>query len=158
MRKLVRLLDVNRDGSFRKDFDRLVQQSAESQNLLHPITCWGKLSMSSDKVFILIDHDEVAGYIRTGRRKLYLTADPCAVPLQPFTVDCVLDFFVEKQRQGNGKYLFENFLNSQNVNVESVAFDRPSPKLVSFLTKHFNISDLVFQPNNFVISRKFFVL
>ena len=158
MVKTLRLLDVGLDAHLRKDLERLAQMSAESQELLQPITKWDKLGKSSDRVYILIQDGALTGYIRIGIRQLYLTPDPCAVALKSFTVLCLLDFFVENQRQGNGKFLFNHCLNSENRTAQSVAYDRPSPKLVQFLSTHFNISDLVHQPNNFAISEQFFTL
>ena len=42
------------------------------------------------------------------------------------------------------------------MNVRHLAIDRPSPKFLSFLQKHYNLSATVPQVNNFVIFNGFF--
>ena len=159
MTRSVHLLDIERDNSLRPDVERLARLSAESQSLKHPITAWEKIRESSDQVYLLKENDFVTGYVRLGQRTLYLSPDPVSVELQPFSVYCVLDFFIQDQRRGNGIFLMQKILTSSpNLSPEKLAFDRPSAKLVPFLRKHFGLLDLVEQPNKFVISRQFFSL
>lgn len=47
-------------------------------------------------------------------------------------------------------------LKTQQATPEQLAYDRPSPKLLAFLTKHYNLSAFVPQPNNFVVFDAFF--
>jgi len=44
----------------------------------------------------------------------------------------------------------------ERVNVQHLAIDRPSPKFLSFLQKHYNMKATVPQVNNFVIFNGFF--
>ena len=71
---------------------------------------------------------------------------------------CVLDFYVHEscQRQGLGKELFERALSYYNCEPAKVAYDRPSPKLLSFLSKHYGLKRYVPQNNNFVVYSQYF--
>ena len=55
---------------------------------------------------------------------------------------CVLDFYVHEscQRSGLGKLLFEKMLKNEGKQPEELAYDRPSPKLLGFLKKHYGLS------------------
>jgi len=43
------------------------------------------------------------------------------------------------QRGGYGKQLFEKMLVEEGVSPERLGYDRPSPKLISFLNKHYGL-------------------
>ena len=67
---------------------------------------------------------------------------------------CVLDFYVDEslQRSGFGKMLFDYMLeNMNNMQPCKLAYDRPSPKLLPFLSKHYNLNAPDLQPNRFTI-------
>lgn len=70
----------------------------------------------------------------------------------------MLDFYVHEsmQRAGIGKQLFDHMLQVENITPEKLAYDRPSHKLLSFLTKYFDLKHFVPQANNFVVFKKFF--
>ena len=42
-------------------------------------------------------------------------------------------------------------LANEGVQPHQLAYDRPSPKLIGFLRKHFRLQDFVPQTNNFVV-------
>ena len=72
---------------------------------------------------------------------------------------CVLDFYVHesRQRSGCGRLLFEAMLMDQKVaHPRFLATDRPSPKLIAFLKKHYNLHKNIPQVNNYVIFEGFF--
>ena len=71
---------------------------------------------------------------------------------------CVLDFYVHesRQRSGCGKMLFEFMLQDQKTSPKYMAVDRPSPKLLAFLRKYYNLSKAIPQVNNYVIFEGFF--
>jgi alpha-tubulin N-acetyltransferase 1 len=73
---------------------------------------------------------------------------------------CVLDFYVHEscQRSGIGRTLIAAMLQHQNVHPVQLAYDRPSPKLLSFLRKHYSLSATQPQTNNFVVFRGFLQL
>ena len=58
---------------------------------------------------------------------------------------CVLDFYVTetRQRTGCGKRLFEAMLRREQVEPRSLAVDRPSEKLISFLRKHYSLASII---------------
>lgn len=72
----------------------------------------------------------------------------------------MLDFYVHEscQRVGVGRALFEHFLavEVQAVKAANLAYDRPSPKLLAFLQKHYGLARYVPQNNNFVVFDNFF--
>lgn len=71
---------------------------------------------------------------------------------------CVLDFYVHEsvQRRGIGKELFEAMLAAEEIKPDRLAYDRPSPKLLGFLKKHYNLKNYIPQNNNFVIYSQYF--
>ena len=66
---------------------------------------------------------------------------------------CVLDFYVHEsvQRNGIGKQLFERMLQVEKVLPQKLGYDRPSEKLLSFLSKHYYLKKYVPQSNNYVV-------
>ena len=81
--------------------------------------------------------------LKVGRKKLFLL-DSAGKPheLSPM---CVLDFYVTetRQRTGCGKRLFEAMLRREQVEPRSLAVDRPSEKLISFLRKHYSLASII---------------
>ena len=71
---------------------------------------------------------------------------------------CVLDFYVHesRQRSGCGKRLYEYMLQDLKVQPRLLAIDRPSPKLVAFMRKHYDLASIIPQVNNYVIYDGFF--
>ena len=86
---------------------------------------------------------QVVGMLKVGRKKLFLL-DAAGKPheLSPM---CVLDFYVTetRQRTGCGKRLFEAMLRREQVEPRSLAVDRPSEKLISFLRKHYSLASII---------------
>jgi alpha-tubulin N-acetyltransferase 1 len=70
----------------------------------------------------------------------------------------VLDFYVHEscQRAGIGRSLFDYMLSVQRLSPEQLAYDRPSPKLLGFLWKHYGLQAGPPQANHFVIFPGFF--
>ena len=120
------------------------------------------LAAEGQTVYMLVDRKAlsgagaVVGMLKVGRKKLFLL-DSCGKPneLSPL---CVLDFYVTERRQrtGCGKLLFETMLRREGVEPRYLAIDRPSEKLISFLRKHYNLSSIIPQVNNYVIFSGFF--
>lgn len=102
--------------------------------------------------------DQVLGFIKVGLKKLFLR--DALFNYHEVTPLCVLDFYVHEtiQRQGLGKQLFEYMLNFEKKNAKELAYDRPSPKLISFLRKHYGLADYLKQNNNFIVFDEFFQL
>ena len=47
-------------------------------------------------------------------------------------------------------------LKFENVKPSNLAYDRPSPKLIGFLKKHYSLIDFTPQNNNFVVFHDYF--
>ena len=47
-------------------------------------------------------------------------------------------------------------LKSEKIQPQFLAYDRPSPKLFGFLSKHFSLKKYVLQNNNFVVFNEYF--
>ena len=65
----------------------------------------------------------------------------------------VLDFYVDEeyQRLGVGRSLFEGMLGHEEAEAPRLAYDRPSPKLLGFLRKHYGLTEYTPQTNNYVL-------
>jgi alpha-tubulin N-acetyltransferase 1 len=98
----------------------------------------------------------VVGILKTGEKSLFYRDG--MGDIKEMNPTCVLDFYVHEsyQRSGFGKNLFIKMLEYENTQPEKLAYDRPSPKLLGFLRKHYSLSNYIPQNNNFVIFDKFF--
>jgi len=143
--------------------DMMGQASAKAQGLKTAITSGSKMmTVENQKAYILVDKSgnsgkgSVVGLLKVGKKKLFLL-DESGKPNEMIP-QCVLDFYVAetRQRSGCGKMLFESMLMGEQVEPRYLAIDRPSPKLVSFLRKHYNLARTIPQVNNYVIFCGFF--
>jgi len=71
---------------------------------------------------------------------------------------CCLDFYVHFscQRCGIGKKMFEHMLEAEQIRPHRIAYDRPSPKLIGFLAKHYDLKHYTPQENNFIVFHCYF--
>lgn len=166
-------------GNVDRWVDEIGRESADAQNLKLPITTAEKLKQKApghdspdkfnDYLYLLLKTAtspllgstlQPIGFIRVGDRSLFLVkpdtsggtgrlvhVDPCF---------CALDFYCRIRRSGFGLFLFKQALNLHGKTAEKVAFDRPTASMISFLSKHFNLTNPIEQPNHFVIFEKFF--
>jgi len=143
--------------------DAMGQASALAQDLRAPITSGSKLRMQDEHtVYFLIDRSchpsgAVVGLLKVGKKNLFLV-DGCGSQKQVYPL-CVLDFYVHESRQrlGCGRLLFEAMLADKKVaHPRFLAIDRPSPKLLGFLRKHYSLTKVIHQVNNYVIFEGFF--
>ncbi|KAF9914295.1 Alpha-tubulin N-acetyltransferase 1 [Lobosporangium transversale] len=97
----------------------------------------------------------VAGMLKMGEKKLFIVDKFGTMHEQ--VVCCVLDFYVDAscQRRGFGKLLFDYMLKVEDIEPTQIAYDRPSPKLFRFLSKHFQLQRHLPQPNMFAIFEGF---
>ncbi|KAK2164424.1 hypothetical protein NP493_1405g00037 [Ridgeia piscesae] len=164
-------LTIGENGSneFRRNKDQLVSvinqmgiASSKAQGLNTVITSASRLTVSADHLYVLKDTDANNGYgaavgiLRVGQKKLFVyDRDGNNHELEPL---CVLDFYVHESRQrtGCGKKLFQFMLQTEQRRPVDFAVDRPSPKFLAFLAKHYNLKVLIPQVNNFVIFEGFF--
>ena len=146
---------------FRVVVDNAGRRSAQAQDLKQPITSLGKLVHSDHVLYICCEKitarkSVIVGIIKTGKKKLFIYHDsPVLYEIEPV---CILDFYVHEsyQRKGYGKKLFEHVLKHERVKPENLAYDRPSPKFLAFLSKHYRLSNYIPQRNNFVVFRRYF--
>ena len=151
------LLNNSQNVSFLADqINHLGCLSAVAQNLNDPITTESKFKRAfpEQTIFLLVMGEQVLGFIKTGRRRLFLSnGSSDLVDSNPI---CVLDFFLKDQRCGYGTILFNAMLSVHKISPFALAFDRPSEKLKSFLIKKFNFLTILQQNNFFAISSNFF--
>ncbi|KAI8593818.1 touch receptor neuron protein Mec-17-domain-containing protein [Geranomyces variabilis] len=97
----------------------------------------------------------VIGMIKVGVKNLFLV-DEYGRQLQISPL-CVLDFYIHEdyQRRGCGRELFDYMLTIEMQRPGHLAYDRPSPKLLGFLRKHYGLIDYIQQPNNFVVYKEY---
>ncbi|RUS83073.1 hypothetical protein EGW08_009159 [Elysia chlorotica] len=142
--------------------DKMGDASARAQGLHGPITTGKKLELANHHLYLMTDSNgnngkgSALGILKVGRKKLFVY-DNLKVQheLEPL---CVLDFYVHesRQRMGCGRRLFDFMLSRENICAEHLAVDRPSPKFLSFLKKHYGLDHTIPQVNNFVIFENFF--
>ncbi|XP_040908712.1 alpha-tubulin N-acetyltransferase 1 isoform X3 [Toxotes jaculatrix] len=143
--------------------DELGRASAKAQHLTAPITSASKLQSQRHQLYLLKDaernggHGVVVGFLKVGYKKLFLL-DRQGVHIEAEPL-CVLDFYIAEnlQRHGYGLELFDFMLQHKNLEPVLMAYDRPSPKLLSFLAKHYCLTQSVPQVNNFVVFEGFFL-
>jgi len=128
----------------------------------NPITEVHRLGETDARVYLLAQqepgHPPVAvGLLKVGKKNLF-HFDTSGRTTELRDQMCVLDFYVHEdwQRGGFGKMLFEAMLSNEGVDPSQLAYDRPSPKLIGFMSKHFGLSEFVPQQNKFVIFKQFF--
>lgn len=111
---------------------------------------------SDQRLYLKVNGYYVEGLLKVGPKHLFYRdfSGKCK-EMYPL---CVLDFYVHEscQRKGIGKGLFMKMLACEKISPAKIAYDRPSPKLIKFLEKHFELKDFVPQNNNFVIFKDFF--
>ncbi|XP_077363718.1 alpha-tubulin N-acetyltransferase 1 isoform X1 [Festucalex cinctus] len=142
--------------------DELGKASAKAQKLTKPITSATRLQSQHHQLYLMKDGESkggcgtIVGFLKVGYKKLFLLDQQgLHVEAEPL---CVLDFFIAEnlQRHGYGLELFNFMLQHKNIDPVLMAYDRPSPKLLSFLAKHYCLTQSVPQVNNFVVFDGFF--
>ncbi|XP_077283043.1 alpha-tubulin N-acetyltransferase-like isoform X2 [Arctopsyche grandis] len=147
----------------KKILNELGLLSAESQGLKHSITTFDKLVESDHKIYLAIDPEEndddgeVVGFLKLGEKRLFVTDG--SEPAWPANIQCVLDFYIcaKYQRHGWGRHLFEHAIENEDIEPWNMAYDRPSEKLINFLAKYYRLTDVVEQPNRYVMYRDYFI-
>ncbi|CUF14385.1 Hypothetical protein, putative [Bodo saltans] len=137
--------------------DAMGQHSKASQGINAVLTSVERLKSNPQfRLYMLCVDRRCVGIIKVGSKKLFIRrTNGSLVEMDPL---CVLDFYVHEseQRHGYGKVLFEAMLELERVDARQLAIDRPSPKFLGFLKKHYHLSDFVPQSNNFVVFQQYF--
>lgn len=147
------------DGS-RAALDELGRLSGVAQFLTGPITTVQKV-VTSDHSLVLFRHEgggQPLGFLKYATKDLYFYRKNGS--LVQASTTCVLDFYVaeELQRQGVGSLLFQRMLQEcPNIAPHKIAYDRPSPKLLAFMKKHFRLAQPDLQPNRYCLFEGFFL-
>ncbi|CAD8193624.1 unnamed protein product [Paramecium octaurelia] len=132
------------------------EASALAQNLKQLITSPTRFFQTDQKLYIKSEGKQCLGILKIGRKNLFdRDLNGAIKEIQPI---CVLDFYVHEsvQRKGIGKELFEEMLRQEMLRPEKLAYDRPSPKLLGFLKKYYNLSSYIPQNNSYVIYSQYF--
>ncbi|KAH8273437.1 hypothetical protein KR018_000607, partial [Drosophila ironensis] len=143
--------------------DAMGHLSAVAQDLKTPITTAEKLltSTGNQVVYLMADNKNgrwvVSGLLKVGKKDLFVF-DEKATCRRADQTPAILDFYVHESRQrcGLGKVMFERMLSDQGWLPQKCSVDRPSPKLLGFLAKHYGLRRCVPQGNNFVVFPGFF--
>lgn len=156
---LVQILPQNpfKSAQINEIIDVIGRESSRAQGLRSIITSSSRFFASSDnKIYLKVEEAKVVGFIKTGIRKLFYSNEIGKIlEMSPL---CLLDFYVHEscQRSGYGKELFEFMLRCENSTANKIAIDRPSVKSLTFMRKHYGLSDYIPQNNNFVVYKQYF--
>ena len=149
--------------------DALGNRSAVAQGLVsargtpNAITTAYNLGETRARLYILAQNSPqhgapvAVGLLKIGYKNLFHMGSDGRMKEMPGQI-CVLDFYIHEdyQRGGFGSKLFAAMLQHEGVPPEGFAYDRPSPKLIGFMRKHYGLSNFVPQQNKFVIFEDFF--
>ena len=149
----LRSVPVKKRSLVRTVLDTMGEGSAKAQKLPSVITTMGKVLEANPPqyIYLCVDRTRVLGFLKFGKKHLFIT-NPNGKWLEN-DFDCLLDFYVHEscQRQGIGYLLFSNMLLHQELEPRSLAYDRPSSKLIPFLRRHCNLRSFTPQNNNYVV-------
>lgn len=169
-----RIQKLNKIGikHFSGDLNELGFQSGVAQNLSGPITSAEKLLQNPEQCLIAArdGSGHMVGFLKYGFKDLFFYNKKGKVLEFPGCI-CLLDFYVcsTLQRHGCGITLFREFLSQMETRwagseaekmgirfgPEIIAYDRPSPKLLAFMAKHYGLRKPDLQPNRYTIFEGF---
>ncbi|KAH8321071.1 hypothetical protein KR074_008305, partial [Drosophila pseudoananassae] len=143
--------------------DEMGQLSAVAQGLRIPVTTAEKtLANTNTQVTYLMADDRsgrwaVTGLLKVGTKDLFLF-DEKGVCRRANQTPAILDFYIHesRQRRGLGKLIYDKMLADQGWSPCKCSVDRPSPKMIGFLGKHFGLVRTITQGNRFVVYDGFF--
>lgn len=148
--------------------DTVGKKSAVAQGLKKPVTYGSASCLLGQRVYLMVEDKRALGFIKVGSKRLFISPpalhasrsnNSCVQDaFKEINPVCVLDFYVHEscQRTGLGKLLFDTMLEQEGVSAAQLAYDRPSPKFLPFLAKHFGLSRYQPQNNNFVVFDAYF--
>lgn len=131
--------------------------SSKAQGLNHIITSFSSFISGDNTIYMLLDDENkmVLGFIKVGYRNLFLWDRNGSQ--HEMKILCLLDFFTYPacQRKGYGKMMIDKMLADQNKQMRQIPIDKPSPLCLSFMKKHFGLSEYLPQSNNYVVFDQF---
>eukprot|EP00405_Crypthecodinium_cohnii_P037656 CAMPEP_0206545098 /NCGR_PEP_ID=MMETSP0325_2-20121206/11934_1 /ASSEMBLY_ACC=CAM_ASM_000347 /TAXON_ID=2866 /ORGANISM="Crypthecodinium cohnii, Strain Seligo" /LENGTH=319 /DNA_ID=CAMNT_0054044019 /DNA_START=18 /DNA_END=975 /DNA_ORIENTATION=- len=132
--------------------DKLGERSRRAQGLAKAVTYGSGMVLGESRVYVMASKFRAFGLLKMGLKRLYVArgSEGGLVEINPL---CVLDFYVVEghQRAGLGRQLFLAMLDAEGITPCKLAYDKPSPKLIGFLRRHFNLAKFIPQSNNFVV-------
>jgi len=137
--------------------DELGRGSIVAQGLKHVLTSCERLHDNpTHRLYLLAKGRDFIGILKVGTKKLFIRTK--TGELKEIDPLCVLDFYVveSEQRSGHGRLLYDTMLEREQVQPHQLGYDKPSPKFLGFLRKHFGLSDFIPQTNNFVVFEQYF--
>ena len=145
-----------------EDVKKLINEmgtmSSTVQGLNHVITTYSAFMSGNNTIYMLLSDDqrEALGFVKVGYRHLFFW-DHFGAQREYMNILCLLDFFVHPstQRKGYGKKLIDKMLATENKEMKEIPIDKPSPLCLSFMKKHFGLSQFTPQSNNYVIFEQF---
>mmetsp|Transcript_2584 Transcript_2584/g.6601 ORF Transcript_2584/g.6601 Transcript_2584/m.6601 type:complete len:384 (+) Transcript_2584:66-1217(+) len=150
--------------------DVMGKRSAVAQGLRKPVTT-GTPALLGQRIYLLVQGRTALGLLKVGTKQLFVAPPVVALrrasgntssvqdALRQISPVCALDFYVHEscQRSGLGFRLFEAMLREEALRPHHLAYDRPSPKLIGFLRKHYSLCSFQPQNNNFVVFDEYFL-
>ncbi|XP_014252267.1 alpha-tubulin N-acetyltransferase-like isoform X1 [Cimex lectularius] len=138
------------------------QASAKARGIEKPMTTAEKLRNSDHIVYLLVDRDgnnsngSVIGMLKMGKKRLYMIDEH--EKRNEGMAHCILDFYIHESKQGMGyeRKLLDYMLHEEGVEPEKLAINCPSEHFLRFLQKHYNLTQDMYQSNNFVVFSGFF--
>eukprot|EP00441_Pelagodinium_beii_P036499 CAMPEP_0197652584 /NCGR_PEP_ID=MMETSP1338-20131121/34540_1 /TAXON_ID=43686 ORGANISM="Pelagodinium beii, Strain RCC1491" /NCGR_SAMPLE_ID=MMETSP1338 /ASSEMBLY_ACC=CAM_ASM_000754 /LENGTH=401 /DNA_ID=CAMNT_0043227495 /DNA_START=66 /DNA_END=1268 /DNA_ORIENTATION=- len=159
------LKDRSRSQDLCEVMEAVGKKSAVAQGLRKPVTL-GHPYLLGQRIYLMADGRAALGFIKVGTKRLYvapphpssqvkggLGRSDVKDALREINPMCALDFYVHEscQRHGYGKTIFETMLRAEGLLPAQLAYDRPSPKLIGFLAKHYGLTEYMPQNNNYVV-------
>lgn len=122
-----------------------------AQHIPQQITTPHHVSAMGHVLFLAVSGNRCLGILKGGEKHLFMLDG--AQETQEMDALCCLDFYTHEstQRRGVGLTLFRAMEQYYGIKAEGWAFDKPSPKLLGFLRKHYSITGMRPQTNNFLM-------
>lgn len=131
--------------------DGMGRGSQAAQGLPAPITSLAYVRDSHHFLLLAVDGDRCLGILKGGIKHLFMLDSQNET--HEMDAMCCLDFYTHEtvQRRGIGTQLFRAMELHTHISAQGWAFDRPSPKLLAFLSKVYGMQGFKAQPNNFLM-------
>lgn len=131
--------------------DRMGAASAAAQKLATVITTTAKFADTEQLIYLKVSGGRAEGFLKVGAKKLFHR--DLGGRVHELNLQCVLDFYVHEslQRLGIGNLIFLKMLRHLAAKPNKLGYDRPSNKLLGFLSKNYDLKSYIPQNNNFVV-------
>lgn len=131
--------------------DGMGRGSQAAQGLPSPVTSLAYIRESRHFLFLAVDGDRCLGILKGGIKHLFMLDSQNET--HEMDAMCCLDFYTHEtmQRRGIGTKLFRAMELHTHISAQGWAFDRPSPKLLAFLSRVYAMQGFKTQPNNFLM-------